>query len=57
MKACVIPGTTYEMLKIGPVITECESRVERDLKWFKSDLQGVFNEACEILGWQDTIIV
>ena len=49
--------TICEMVKVSPVITECESRVERDLKWFKSDLQGVFNEACEILGWQDTIIV
>ena len=37
------------------VITEFESKVERDLKRFKSDLRGVFSEACEMLGWRDTV--
>ena len=57
MKTCVIPGNRHEIIKMSPVITECESKAERDLKRFKFDLQGVFSEACEILGWQDTVIV
>ncbi len=46
-----------EVIKMSHVITEFESKVERDLKWFKSDLHGVFSEACEMLGWRDTVIV
>lgn len=57
MKTCVIPGTTQEVIKTSLVITEFESKVERDLKRFKSNLHGVFSEACEMLGWRDTVIV
>jgi len=46
-----------EVIKMSHVITEFESKVERDLKRFKSDLRGVFSEACEMLGWRDTVIV
>ncbi|HDM36114.1 MAG TPA: hypothetical protein ENG09_02510 [Candidatus Syntrophoarchaeum butanivorans] len=47
----------HEVIKMSHVITEFESKVERDLKRFKSDLRGVFSEACEMLGWRDTVIV
>ena len=53
----VIPGTRPEVIKMSHVITEFESKVERDLKRFKSDPHGVFSEACEMLSWRDTVIV